>query len=583
MKKKFFGFLTAVLTLGILGGTAFVAADNGLQKEEVAKASSEVKIYFDLTWSNISEVKIKIGTASSYSSMTTSTGDDLKIAKYNATGTISDSKKNFALYFKQDSSYWHPQKQPGISNPSDWDTNTNQINYDLVGGHSYKISGVNWTHGYNDNTQKWFKYTIEDLGAEYPLYEVGSTIYFKPMSDWLNDEAWFAAEFVNNSTSSWVKGTYVDGDYYSFVVPSGDWNGLKIGRMNPAAETLSSTNRWNVSGTIRYEEGKNLLTQPNDTWNDFTGTWSIVAGTYTINYYDPNNVNTPLDTTTQLDGSKWNSKFIEKEDYRLEGWYTDSTLNNEFKKGTTVTSNLNLYAKYVKASDYRILVEEDWLGASDEAKHSMSVYLWRDALDGGNNNAWPGEKVDLSVKFDNYYILEIDASKSFDKIIINNDLLQDDPKQTIDVELSTDDLAVYNIGDLDKDKFNISCEGVNEISFAYKIYELAGDFVDNGNEITEQCAYKYQTAKEMFLNLSDDDKIDFQGFNSGDKLAAKTTYEHWCKVNNDNTPYEGPVVSGSNIAINFAQDNSAYLLIILLFVGLSMAGFIVIKRKRKAN
>lgn len=40
MKKKFFGFLTAILTLGVLGGTAFVAASDNIQKEDAAYAAN---------------------------------------------------------------------------------------------------------------------------------------------------------------------------------------------------------------------------------------------------------------------------------------------------------------------------------------------------------------------------------------------------------------------------------------------------------------------------------------------------------------------------------------------------------------
>lgn len=52
MKKKFFGILTAVLTLGVLGGTAFAAAGDGLQRTDSAEAATtEIEYRFTNNYS----------------------------------------------------------------------------------------------------------------------------------------------------------------------------------------------------------------------------------------------------------------------------------------------------------------------------------------------------------------------------------------------------------------------------------------------------------------------------------------------------------------------------------------------------
>lgn len=120
---------------------------------------------------------------------------------------------------------------------------------------------------------------------------------------------------------------------------------------------------------------------------------------------------------------KFHPKFIEKEGYKLVGWYTDSALTTEFAKGTAVTSNLSLYPKYVEATDYVIYLVD----SSNVLGSAVSAYMWSDVY--GHDNTWPG--VALEKTSDRGWKLTVTASKSFDRIIFNGN-----SKQTVDLVLT---------------------------------------------------------------------------------------------------------------------------------------------------
>lgn len=137
----------------------------------------------------------------------------------------------------------------------------------------------------------------------------------------------------------------------------------------------------------------------------------------TVTYYDE--TGTVLASEEVIKGSAYSSlMFKELEGYKLEGWYTDSNLTTKYVKGDKVSANLNLYPKYVEATDYTIYFDSSW--------STVYAYMWRDSTSG--DNTWPGEIVskDLNGK----YSLTIDASKSYDSIIFNNGTVQ-----TVDLSL----------------------------------------------------------------------------------------------------------------------------------------------------
>ena len=132
---------------------------------------------------------------------------------------------------------------------------------------------------------------------------------------------------------------------------------------------------------------------------------------HTVTHY--NEDGTQAKTEQVIENSTYNPTFVEKEGYRLEGWYTDKALTTKFEKGTAIKTDVSLYPKYVEAQDYSIYIN---VGS---AFSKVNVYMWSDAFDGHYNVGWPGASV--ATKNENgYYKVDVDASKSFDTFIIND-------------------------------------------------------------------------------------------------------------------------------------------------------------------
>ena len=140
-------------------------------------------------------------------------------------------------------------------------------------------------------------------------------------------------------------------------------------------------------------------------------------------------------TESILENSVYSPTFYEEEGYRLEGWYTDSTLTTKFVSGTSITKDLSLYPKYIEDKDYKVYFSDNGtLGAS------VYAYMWSDSHKEHHNAEWPGEKLekDSSGK----YVIDIDVSKSFNKVIFTNNT-----SQTFDIELNAANEDTYVLGD----------------------------------------------------------------------------------------------------------------------------------------
>lgn len=591
MKKKFFGFLSAILAFGVLGGAAFAIGNDNLQKTDSAKATVETIVYVDLSWGSLSEVKGGF-SKDGRTTMSKTSGSDASHGTYIFKGTPSSANPYFYFGFKQDSSQWHPIDSPGTSNKN-WSESQYKIGVQLKAGNAYRVYNINYKYGYDNQAHKWFDYKVEDLGEIKTVtpYVVGETIYFKPYSGWLSDNAWISAQFIDESSNStMIKCETNDNTYFSCVVPDGEWTSLVFGRMNSASQDLTTENRWNCTSKILYEEGKDLWTGNIEEWDDAKGVWSIYTPpeVYTITYVDPLSDET-LGTDSIVEGNEWNSKFIEKDGYKLEGWYRDEELTSEYQKKTVVNENLTLYAKYTKADDFEILIGENFFGASGD-NLKMYVYMFRDSTDGGNNHSWPGVALEAEAKkFSYFYTFEIDASKSFDTIIFsvyddNDNTFTDAEKkgQTVNLELSYVDLTAYHVGSkTTSGEYNAS-HAVDEISLGYNIFKLGGAWEDN-DVTTANCSSNYATAKTMYAGLSDSSKNNFQTSTDDSIKLARTRYLAWCSANNDLSPYSGEVVSATKVALNFDNDNSIYLIIVISVVGIAFIGFVILKKKKAIN
>lgn len=133
---------------------------------------------------------------------------------------------------------------------------------------------------------------------------------------------------------------------------------------------------------------------------------TIVREEYKVTFYHDNE---NIGTKKYTEGDTFNSEFIEREGYRFEGWYTDASLTNEFVTGSEIKSDMDLYGKYVEASDYTIYFE-------DNGTFGSSVYVY--LFDGDRNNTWPG--VEISKNDDDKWAVVIDVSKGWSNIIFGN-------------------------------------------------------------------------------------------------------------------------------------------------------------------
>ena len=353
--------------------------------------------------------------------------------------------------------------------------------------------------------------------------------------------------------------------------------------MNPSATANNWNNKWNQTADLSWPGStKNCYSVMNGYWDSSTNAssnWTLFTETtteYTVTFKDGS---TTLGTAKYSASTEFTGKFYEVEGKRFEGWYTDSALTKAFANGTKFTANTTLYGKYTNASDYSILVGENFFGASTNKK--MYAYMFR-SHDTGSNAAWPG--VLLSVKeFSYFYTIDIDASKSFDKIIFVGREGTTDKGQTKDLDLSLNDLTTYYVGTQDttdpNKKYNGSYE-IDQISLGYKIFKLGGAWEGNDGT-TANCATNYSTAKNFYLGLSATNQSDFQKSTEPDVVKARTRYEAWCSANYDLVPYEGSVVSARSNVLNVSENNVTFIIVIAISMSLALAVFVVIKRKNK--
>jgi hypothetical protein len=129
--------------------------------------------------------------------------------------------------------------------------------------------------------------TLVGEAAEKVLYPANTTIYVTIHSQWTADNARFAAYFFGANGDSWTNMTNIKDAIYSLTIPTGEWYGMIICRMNPN----NTENRWNNDGEengpfwgmqtidIVYEEGKNhyIINSEDQTLdgNKPGGSWDI--------------------------------------------------------------------------------------------------------------------------------------------------------------------------------------------------------------------------------------------------------------------------------------------------------------------
>ena len=120
-------------------------------------------------------------------------------------------------------------------------------------------------------------------------------IHLKPNSNWLGDNARFAAYFFNSSGNTWRDLTK-NGDIYSCDKPSG-YTSVIFARMNPETTENNFNNAWNQTITLPLTDDKNLYTLEEDVWRGKiylkpNSNWTSYGARFAAYFFEKYNGNT---------------------------------------------------------------------------------------------------------------------------------------------------------------------------------------------------------------------------------------------------------------------------------------------------
>ena len=303
-------------------------------------------------------------------------------------------------------------------------------------------------------------------------------------------------------------------------------------------------NRWDYyDGNTMTAGSYNYFT--NTGWSNCNGSKKVVEENCTVTFY--NKAGTVAKTETVNKG------------FELEGWYKEQSLTNKIEKGEAITTNLTLYPKYVEVEDYVIWVRDVAGGFGKD----VNLYMWCDAYDGHTNQAWPG--IALKEVSTDLYMIEVDASKCYDRFIIN-----DTTHQTVDISFSSTGHDFYAISNSKVDDKN-TCSSLYHNASTLSAYVLSDD--------TEgTCQNKFEGAKLLYLDLSEEEQTAFK--TDATYADAHARYVAWATALGLD-PYTGTSATRSYF---FTSDNTSNVAVILVIVTcLSFVGLIAVKSVRKAR
>lgn len=320
----------------------------------------------------------------------------------------------------------------------------------------------------------------------------------------------------------------------------------------------------------------------------------VVSNYYTVTHYKKDGSVLSTDEEV-LENSAYNPKFEEVEGFRLDGWYTEPELVNKFEKATAITTDLNLYPKYVEAEDYYAYFYdiENVLGSK------VYAYMYRDSTDGGENAKWPG--IEMEKDANGCWKIEIDASKTYTKIIFNGN-----DAQTDNIEIVDNPLNVYVMGKIkSNNRYDASSniviaaiKGENDVDeTGYYLKDSNGNLTNGTSFIANE---QKQKAFEQYMNNVDtctsydnvaeynklaegldtsveindeDEKNNTIKISIADKLAYMEVY----KASKD--AEKG--TSGINILGNISSSNNIAIILVVGLLGLTAVGAYYFINKRK--
>ncbi len=321
----------------------------------------------------------------------------------------------------------------------------------------------------------------------------------------------------------------------------------------------------------------------------------VVSNYYTVTHYKKDG-SVLSDGETVLENSLYNPKFEEEEGFRLEGWYTEPELINKFEKATAITTDLNLYPKYVEAEDYTAYFYD----SNDVLGSKVYAYMYRDSTDGGKNAEWPG--IEMEKDANGCWKIEIDVSQTYTKIIFNGNGAQTDNIEIIDKPLN-----VYVMGEKKEDssRYDASIntviaaiKGENSVSeTGYYLKDSEGNLTNGAsfiaNEQKQMAFEQYMTNVDTctsYDNVAEYNKLaegldtsaiinDEDGENNTIKvsIADKLAYMEIYKASKD--AEKG--TSGINILGNISSSNNIAIILVVGLLGLTAVGAYYFINKKK--
>lgn len=259
----------------------------------------------------------------------------------------------------------------------------------------------------------------------------GETIYLKPNSLWLSDNAKFGLYVWNdNQTGHWVIMNDDDRDgYYSASVPSGGpyakviFLRLKDTTSELSGEDWPSSYIWNQTADLIREDGKNCYAVTEGTWDKGGGTWSKYSAS-----------EDPVATSVSLSSNATVGKIAQGKDLILSATATgkvDGEVTYTFYNGgeqvgqaqTTTENTATTTVSGLSAGDYKFTVKvtkDGYTSVTDTVQVKVvapakEMYLYGD-FDSNADHMWNADFKDYKFEYVNgkYVLKNVPFTGSFD-------------------------------------------------------------------------------------------------------------------------------------------------------------------------
>lgn len=188
------------------------------------------------------------------------------------------------------------------------------------------------------------------------------TVYLRPNSNWLTNNARFAVYYWDASNTDWADMTRTSDceEVYVAQIPA-NYTNIIFCRMNPSTTENSFTNgvKWNQTGDLTVtKNGLYELTENNDNWSD--GLWDTYVQSYSVSFNMNGHGNAVSDLCVQSGTAITQPAAPTATGYTFAGWYADAACTQEWDFSTPVTAATTLYAKWTEDLTSPVSIKGSW-------------------------------------------------------------------------------------------------------------------------------------------------------------------------------------------------------------------------------